>query len=61
VVGETTPGAADHITPIRLAPTGLALGRLEPDALVAELTPQDRDLVPQHKDLGVFILIAAPQ
>ncbi|MER7243844.1 S41 family peptidase [Kribbella sp. NPDC000426] len=25
VVGETTPGAADHITPIRLAPTVLAL------------------------------------
>ncbi|MEU4196975.1 S41 family peptidase [Kribbella sp. NPDC026611] len=24
VVGETTPGAADHITPIRLAPTVLA-------------------------------------
>jgi len=24
VVGQTTPGAADHITPIRLAPTVLA-------------------------------------
>ncbi|MEV0569583.1 S41 family peptidase, partial [Dactylosporangium sp. NPDC050588] len=24
IVGETTPGAADHITPIRLAPTVVA-------------------------------------
>jgi len=30
---------------------------MEPDALVAELTLQQGDLVPQHKDLGIFVPI----
>lgn len=37
------------------------VGGLEPDALVGELTLEHGDLVPQHKDLGVFILIARRQ
>lgn len=35
VIGETTPGAADHITPIRLAPTVLAY---LPEAYVVDST-----------------------
>ncbi|MEV8372153.1 S41 family peptidase [Kribbella sp. NPDC056861] len=35
VVGETTPGAADHITPIRLAPTVMAF---LPEAYVVDST-----------------------
>jgi hypothetical protein len=34
---------------------------VEPDALVAELTVQYGDLVAQHRDLGVFVLIAVWQ
>jgi hypothetical protein len=35
------------------------IGRAELDALVAELPPQYGDLMTQHEDLGVLVVVAA--
>ena len=35
------------------------IGRLEPDPLVAELALQLAELVAQHEDLGVLVMVAA--
>jgi hypothetical protein len=35
------------------------IGRLEPDPLVAELALQHAELVPQHEDLGVLVMITS--
>ena len=38
-----------------------SVGGLEPDALAAELALQHGDLVAQHEDLGVLVVITARQ